>query len=714
MSSRLTMPIPSITFLAMTSVATAQTTMPPAAPAPTTIVVTGQRAVVVNKVDRKVYRTDADLQATTGSASDVLRNIPSVEVDTDGGISLRGDSSVTVLIDGKPASSLQGAARGDALLSLSAADIQQIEVITSPSAEFKADGSGGVINIVTKKNRRTGGAGQLKANMGNDGRYNLSASGSYNIGRLSLGGSLGVRRDDRRRDFKNETVSTDASGGVTSNALSNAVNESQLRGTAKASAQYAPNDNQTMGLTLDYATRHETQSSLEQVVQSGASTLAYNRYGHGAGPRNDVNAAFAFEQKLPREGEVLSFNLQSGQTDESNVYDYTRIYAVPATSTEQERDLSQEIYGVSELSVNYIRPFSSGSTLKIGYDVEYDRTAFNNTVLTGRDTPSLIINPVFENQFRYHQTVNAAYVTFDKTIHKLEILGGLRFEQTDISSAQKTSGDMAAQSYAKLYPTLNMTYKLSDENTLSAGISNRVQRVDPEDLNPYLNASDPNNLRQGNPDLKPEETAAYELGYRHDTGAQSYQLTGYYRKSRNGDTEVVTVVAPGVLLMTKENMPSTQSGGLEVITSGKLFAKLGYNLSGNAFYTEIDTQALGIPGTRSDTALNAKASLDYQRTPKDRWQISANYNGKRLTPQGYVMPVTTVNLGYRRQMTDTLAFVGTVSDLFNSQRPKRYFETPTFSGTYERRQYGQFVYVGLAYTFGASKKAKDTAFTYDQ
>ena len=675
-----------------------------ATPAPvTTVTVTGKRAAVLNKVDRKVYRTEADLQATTGSANDILRDIPSVEVDPDGTISLRGDSSVSVLINGKPSSQMQGAARAAALDSLSAGDIEQVEIITSPSAEFKPDGSGGIINIVTKKNRKAGTSGVLQANAGNGGRYNLNLSGSYNDGPIDLSGGLGVRQDVRQRGNAIDTLSTDpVTGAVTRSAQTIRQHESRLGVSGKASLDYQLNDKQTLSLAADYMTRHEVISNQEHTVTSGAGASAFDRTGHGSGPRSDGNASLGFEQKLAHDGETLAFNLQTGQTLESNLFTYVTTATAPDSMT-TSRQYGREIYGVSEFSTDYVRPFASGSTLKLGYDGEYDRTAFDNSV-----------DAVVDNLFRYHQTIHALYGTFDKKWNKVELLTGLRYEQTDIRTAQNLSGDTSAQAYGKLYPTLNLLYTLSDNDTLTGGFSRRIQRRDPEDLNPYINASDPHNLRQGNPNLRPQITNSWELGYRHDAGGQSLGLTGYYRQSRDGDTETLTVISPDVVLITEANLPSSRSGGVEFIASGKLIAKLGYNVSGNVFYNEVNAQALGVAGLRSAVALNTKASLDYQASSKDRWQVSANYNGKRLTAQGYVLPVATVNAGFRHQVDDKVAIVATVSDLFNSQHQKRFYQAPGFEGTYRRRQGGQLVYVGLVYTFGAPKKSKDAGFTYEQ
>jgi outer membrane receptor protein involved in Fe transport len=696
--------------------AAAQT--PPPAPEtpkpPETVVVKGTPPKVINKVDRKVYRTAEDLQSTTGSATDILSNIPSVEVDPDGGVSLRGDSSVTILIDGKPSSQFQGAARGPALQSLSADSIQQIEVITSPSAEFKPDGSGGIINIVTKKNRKKPASAVIQANLGNSGRYGLNASGNFTRGPFDFSGGLGLRRDIRERDATAQTTTTDATTQlVTNGQQSNAQTENRRATTARAGVDYTINDRQSLSLSADYLERKESRTSRERSVNSGASTTAYERYNTGGGPRTNTNVALGFEQKFAREGESLSFNLQSGNDSESNSYDYLTQFSAPVATSNLSRQTSREAYQVSEFSTTWVRPLDSGSTLKLGYDVEYDRTGFDDQVANATPSTSvLIIDHTSDNRFRYRQTVNAAYATYDHKLGALELLGGLRFEQVDIDTRQNVSGDTGSQSYGRFYPTVNFVYNLSETDSITGGFSKRVQRPDPEDLNPYINTSDPHNLRQGNPDLKPQTTDSFELGYRYDNNGTSYQLTGYYRKSRNGDTEVLKVISSDVLLITKENLTDSQSGGVEFLTAGKFSSKLSYTLSGNLFYNEISAQSLGIAGTRSTVVLNTKTALDYKPTTTDRWQISANTNGKRLTPQGYVQPVATMNIGYRHQFSEKTALVATVSDVFDSGRYRRIFETPNFTGIYERRQHGQIAYLGLTYIFGAPKK--DATFNYDQ
>ncbi|MBA5690708.1 TonB-dependent receptor domain-containing protein [Rugamonas apoptosis] len=660
---------------------------------PTTVVVAGKLADVINKVDRKVYRATTDIQASTGSAADLLNNIPAVDVDIDGMVSLRGDTSVTILIDGNPSSQMQGAARGATLMGMAAADIEAIEIITSPSAEFKPDGTGGIINIITRKNRKRGGAGQMVANLGNDGRHNGSVSGGYNTGTVDLSGTLGNRQDWRRR------VNDDQTGapGAAASSSHQVQDESSERWYGKGALKYAPNDKRTLGVTLDYARRTEHRISAQEATPGDAPP--YHRDGNGGGPRADTALAFKLDQKLATPGEALSFALQRSHSIESNLVGYQTVLADPSL----ERDFDQQVYDISRFAGSYSRPEGENAKLKMGYDVEYDHNSFNNWRSVGTS----------ESHFRYRLAVNAAYAIYAYKRGALETLLGLRFEQADIQTLRRDSGDASNQRYRMLYPTLNLLYTLSDSDSVSLGYSKRVKKPDPEDVNPYINATDPKTLRQGNPNLAPQMTDALELAYRHDVGAISYGLIAYYRRSRNGDTDILVPQANDVVLITKVNLPTIQSGGLEFSAVGKLLERLGYNVSGNAFYNQINGQQVQGGRNHSDVGFNGKGTLDYQLGVRDRLQVGVNYRGKRLTPQGYLMPFSVVNLGYRHLVDQQWTLVATLSDAFNTQRLRRIYETPTFSGDYRRHQSGQVGYVGLAFSFGGARKVKDVEFNYE-
>ena len=214
---------------------------------------------------------------------------------------------------------------------------------------------------------------------------------------------------------------------------------------------------------------------------------------------------------------------------------------------------------------------------------------------------------------------------------------------------------------ADVFPSLHVDRSLSNRSTLSFGASRRIVRPDPSYLNGYVDYEYPPNLTAGNPNLKPQFTQSYELGYGYESAAASYGLTGYYRRNTNSVTDVTEYLGNGLTLTSKANLPRSDSAGFEFAATGHLLPKLLYSLSGNAFYTQIDATALGTPGLKSTTGINVKAKLDYRPTADDSAQIIFTRTDKRLTPQGSVSAINIVNLGYKHMLTHALSAVATVS-----------------------------------------------------
>lgn len=239
-----------------------------------------------------------------------------------------------------------------------------------------------------------------------------------------------------------------------------------------------------------------------------------------------------------------------------------------------------------------------------------------------------------------------------------------------------------------------------------------MARPEPEDLNPYFVVIDAFSARAGNPNLMPQETHAVEVGYETRAHGATLAATAYARRSLNGMTDVSRYISPTVLLTTKENLGKSTSGGVELSASGKLAGALSYNLSTNVFYNQVDAANLGFTAKRSAVGYTGKASADYALTPKDFFQISASYSGKRLTAQGHRLPSSSVNLGYRRKLTNDLSAVFTVADLFNKQRDSSVIDTPALSDQFERRQLGRTAFLSLSWKFGAGGRAKDPGFDY--
>ena len=684
-----------------------------------TITVTSNALAVESLIDRKVYRADADLQHTSGTAADLLKSIPSVEVDPDGNVSLRGDPNVTILIDGKPSSQVSGASRADGLAQIPASDIDHFEVITNPSAQYKPDGSGGIINIVTRKIRKQGLSGMMQATLGNRQRSLVGVTSAYNQGRLRLSGGLNVRTDDRLRDQRELRSSIDP---VTLSAIAtdHTLNEHQrVHGlAAQAAADYVIDDNDIFGVSIGDTQRRAQRHFLQtdQSEDAMASPLSDStRQSHGASWRLDGKQAVHYDHDFSRKGEKLTLNIQRTVTRERETYDYLNTFLFPIAP--QSRDhlrLSLDLV-TTEFSGDYVLPFGGGSRLQAGYDIQHDDNAYDNSGYTiDAATGGHLPDPNITNDFRYDQTVYAAYATYQTQLMSVDVLAGLRLEQASTSFYQITNGVGGGGDYARAYPTLHLSKDLTDTQKLTASFSERVRRPDPEELNPFTDRQDISNLRAGNPNLKPEEIQSFELGYANEAGPVTYSATGYYRVSRNGVTDITTVLSNNVFLSTKANLAQGQSTGVEFATSGRLFRGLSVTLTGNVYYNQIDTAGLTATASRSTFSGSAKTTIDYKPTNDVSFQIGANYSGRRLTPQGYVLPTWAMNFGYRRQLNDKLALVLTLSDLLDTQIQHRRIETLTLRDDYRRTSGGRVAYLGLVYTFGDAKKPKSDKFDYEQ
>jgi outer membrane receptor protein involved in Fe transport len=357
----------------------------------------------------------------------------------------------------------------------------------------------------------------------------------------------------------------------------------------------------------------------------------------------------------------------------------------------------------ANFKLDYSKPMPDSAKLKTGVDFEVQTNKYDNDGATGPAPNGLVVDPSRTNRYDYDQDVYAAYVTYERPFGDFTVQGGLRAEEVRIKIDDITHAVKGDNDYFKLYPTLHMGYTLSPSQTLTANFARRVQRPGAQDLLPYRVYQDPLNYRQGNPNLKPQQTDSYELGWQYRKGPAFYLATAYYRESSNGVTDVVSDLGGGVLLTTRANLATSRNGGLELVTNGRLTPKLTYNVSSNVFWNEIDASKLGFAGTRSLTAVSGRANLNWQATPKDFLQINAFSSGKRLTPQGHREPFQMVNLGYRRKVSDKLSFVVTAQDVLNSFEDTVIVDTPILRDHTTRTAKVRSIFFGFTYNFGGGK-----------
>ncbi len=656
-----------------------------------------------------------DLQAQTGSIGDALRNLPSVEVDVQGNVSLRGDPNVTILIDGKPSSLFSGDNKGQALQQLPADQIERVEVITNPSAEFRADGSGGIINLISKTAKGAGRTGSLRATAGNAGRATASASGGYNSKDLTMAGDLNYRRDGQRQVTVEDRQRLDAvAGGFDDITQSQRLHLWLDTGAARGSFDYDLDPSTRIGGELrgNYTDFHlRSPSRFAQDDVSGAPAEVFDR--QLAVDQRRANAAVAanLRRKFAGEGHQFTLNLSYEATNDDRIRagrTTSLLPVLPDAFDSQRLDYGQHR---TELKGDYVRPLGAGVTLKAGFDLQYDDNAYGNRGFRGPSAGALAPDPTLTNRFLYRQRLNQAYVTYERPFGELTVLAGLRLEDVRIDLDQATQGQKDKNDYTKLYPSLHLAWKLTDAEQLSASYSHRVQRPDPLEFNAFHFLLDPLNFRAGNPALKPQETHSYEVGYQDRDGAALYQATLYYRETFNGVADVIRDLGPGVFLTTRENVSKSRSAGLELVANGRLSKTLTYTLSANALWTQIDPQPLGSPETRSAVTGFGRASLNWQATPDDLFQLNGFLNGERLTPQGHIEPTGGLNLGYRHKLDDKVSLIFTAQDLLSTIRFRQVIDTPILKSHLTQSFDSRLFLAGFVWTFGGGRQ-RDPGFDF--
>jgi outer membrane receptor protein involved in Fe transport len=667
------------------------------------ITVTGTRPEVSNKIDRRVYDVKGDPQAQTGTTADVLNNVPSVNVDADGNVSLRGNSQVQVLINGKPSAMMQGDSRGASLLSMSAEDVDSIEVITNPSSQFRSEGGGGIINIVLKKNRRIANNGSFIANIGNDNRYNGALSGTINKGKFTLNGGLNLRKDGRR--FQSVTDRQRLSSGSSTRTRSSSNGEGERNSTSlRLGMDYNPTDYDTFSTEINLSERGRDNLNLTQTLNEtalGAPVNNYSRLTSSNGLQQDASLRAAYEHRFARrDGENLKFELRRSTSAEKNDQVFTDTYVFPMIPIERNRILRQTSTTINQLSVDYSLPFEDGSQLMTGLDLEQEQDRFDNyaagvNLSTGNQT----LDASRTNLYKITQTLSAAYINYQRRLGTWDVLWGARLENIEFDLNQVTGNISDNNSYLNLNPSLIFSHNLGERAKVKASYSRRMQKPAAADLNPFIVYRDPQNVSSGNSELKPMSIDSFEVGYEYGTQPLSFTTSLYYRKSYDTITDFSTFINPEVLLTTKRNFGQAQSGGLEYSMNGKVSPKLSYSFNLNVFYAEV--QAFDTGKTRSDVSYSGKAGLDYRPTQKDRFQINGSFQGDTLTSQGSRSGTNILNLGYRRQMTPKLALNVTANDALADLKFTSKTDTRLVREVTSRQISGPTVFIGLSYTLGA-------------
>jgi outer membrane receptor protein involved in Fe transport len=679
--------------------------------------VTVAKPIYNNSIDKKVYNVEKDILSQSSSATELLQNIPSVAVDVDGNVSLRGTTNVAFFINGKP-SLLMRKNSATVLEQMPANTIEKIEVITNPSAKYSPEGVGGIINIVLKKESQDRLNGTLSANFSNLDRYNGNLTLNYRKSKVNLFGSYGLRRMEFIRRGTDARIETDSAGRQSYYDNNTSSAAKPIAHIANLGLEYSPSDKNHVEISGNYFYRdfHRDESGrtiLSDSLQQITTDFMTNRNNGETEKEYEVNSSY--EHGFGRQDHSLKFEYNySGYGEDEDNY-YTEIYSVPGIPNSLYNSLIKKRGHLATVSAEYSYPISEVTKVEAGYTGEFTRDDSRN-YWENYDTlqNSWLTDYTKTNRFLFLQDIHALYTTWGHTFGKLSCLAGIRAEQANISSDLVTSDSTILDNYFQVYPTLHLSYRVNDQHEFQLNYSHRVNRPESEEHNPFAEYHDPRNLEAGNPKIKPEQIHSIEFGYNLKKEHLSILPTLYYRYKYNAFTELHQIVNDSIMLTTFTNLANDQSAGLEISLNTEVKKLLSLNFSSDMFYQVIDASNLGYSDKKSIISWNAKLSADLRLIKSNLWQFNAYYRPAELTPQGKSQALFYMNLGMRQDLfQDRASLTLTISDVFNSIKWSNQINTPALYEKTTRKRTSQIVYLGFVYRFGGSTNKDKSEFKFE-
>ena len=674
------------------------------------VTVEAEREFMTNEIDRKVYDPSKLILSKTGSATDILENIPAVELDVDGNITLRGSSAVRIMIDGRP-SRFTGEDLSALLQSLPANSVEKVEVMTNPSAKYDPDGTAGMINIVLKKSALQGLNGSVNSSYSGADRFRAGINLNYKVEDLNFffnaGHSSGryPRSSWSRRDnfLGEDTLSfyqvVDGYGGRNGNNIKAGIDWSPgskhvftLQGTINQGLRPRVSNNNTDWTTpfLDYTL---TQSSDRQ----------------GSRWNNSYDMIYDFK---PKKGEELNVRMSYTDGSRDDVLEFTQDTLTNSIKMPSDKYRTNsfgeqwEFNGILDYTKkwNKDRKFEAGAKIITREDLD----AFNRTnidIYTG-DTTYLLDS---ENEFLYGEDILAVYSNYGFKKGPWGFQLGLRAEQANITATQITQDSTFYNNYFQVYPSAFLTYEIAAGREINMSYSRRVQRPGGRQLNPFIDYSDPFNLRSGNPYLLPAFTGSYELGYTQIL-KKGTTLTSniYFRDRSNLITWYSEVDSNGVNLTTYQNLNSGEDVGLDINFRGRLGKKGGFfSLGGNYFYSQVSGDIRGKGWVNQGQGFSLNTVLSTPLWKNASVQIMGNYRSKRVMAQGIGRPFYFIGGGFKQGfLNDRLNLSINCRDIFNTMGWNYETSGPGFYSEGQFRWMNRVVECGLTYNFGEVQRRR--------
>ncbi len=701
------------------------------------------KTTVEIKLDKKVYNVGNDLMVKGGTVSDVLDNIPSVSVDADGAVSLRGNENVRILIDGKPSNAINIA---EALRQIPADAIDKVEVVTNPSARYDSEGGGGLLNIILKKGKNLGINGTLILSTGDPENYGASGNVNFKTESFNLFTTTGYNYRKNPGNSMTNTEYLNADGTTRNYVDERRYNERTSEGV---------NSNFGIDLYLDKSTtwtnvfnyRKNSGSNPDEVTFNNYDANRENlfvtsRFNDQRNKSQNVEYATNFTKNFKKEGHKLTID---GSFATNNDYDNSLIEN-NSDVIKFEKTINDQSQTRNVIQSDYVLPIGKKSQFEAGYKGEFNKLFTDFEV----DTLNTVINqylpnPRYTNELQYKEKINALYTQFGTKIKKFSILLGLRWEDSNITINQLTTADYNQKKYSNFFPSAFLTYEVSDQSSVSLSYSRRISRPRGRQINPFSNYSSNINIFQGNPDLDPAFTDALDLGYLKRWDKLTLSTSMYLNKTtdsfqfiRKESGDFVPVISGGkdivnndgsvtivdgedyqvpVILTTPINLATEYRFGFEFTLNYSPYKWWKLNSNFNFFrnqtdgdYSYVDFQGVTRTQNFDNTAyswftrLTSKVSLPY----KVDWQTNLTYNGPQNNAQGRSLGNFSANLGFSKDLfKDKATLALNVQDVFNSRKRINETNLPSLNSYSEMQWRVRQVNLSFTYRFNKKKNEKE-------
>ena len=679
--------------------------------------VTGQKSTMQMGIDKKIFSVDQSLVSEGGSASDLLQNVPSVQSDIDGNISLRGSAGVSVLIDGKP-SLIAGGNIAQILQSIPASSIESVELITNPSAKYDAEGQSGIINIVLKKNKKLGLNGSVALTAGNRSNYNASTNLSFQNNKVNLYGNYSYRYGNRNGGgFSNIFYKQPIVHTIYANQ--NTDGESLDKGhNVKAGMDYFITDKSVVSLSGGFNIRDNDRNeflSIDQLdeFQNPVNLSRRNNDNLGSGGSYDLNLDFSQKFKKPKEELTFNFSFSEGNNDNYQTYN-TDVYNIDGQSVNSfpsiQRNDGSGFNRNYNIQTDYTLPVGKSGKIEAGYRSQI-RFSENSTYADQLDNLSgdYFVNLALTNEFNNKDQVHALYINFQNQVKNFGYQFGLRAEDATLDTKLGTYDAFGNLSYIpgkvaykRLYPSVFLTQKFKGEQQLQLSYSRRVNRPRGWDTNPFLDVSDPLNYRRGNPNLRPEDVHAFELSYSKFWSKVTLTSSVYMRQTNDVIQRVRTDPdAEGITITTPQNLTRNYSSGIELISRVDVAKSWNFTANVNLYQSKI----IGVPAfgvvENSGFSWNANLTNNIVLPYNITLQLKGDYRAPEVMAQGKRNAMYAIDAGAKYDFKNKKSSLSlNIRDVFNTRNWSMTTNTNSTTIDFKRRMQGTMANLTYSYRFG--------------